>query len=74
MSRLCHYPEMSACDGDTQQDRLHRLHEAFGIMCSIARLIWREEPGWRSPDNPKQCRSDGSVVALRDSKGTLDVL
>ena len=65
---------MSACDGDTQPDRIHRLHEAFKIMCSIARPIWREEPGWMSPNNSKQHRWDGSIVALRDSKGSLEVI
>ena len=74
MSSLYHYPRMSACNGGTEPDRLDRLHEAFGIMCSIARLVWREEPGWISPaEDLARIRWDGSVMALRDTKGWLEV-
>jgi hypothetical protein len=74
MSSLCHYPQTSACNADTEPDRLDRLHEAFGIMCSIARMIWREEPGWISrSEDPDRVRWDGSIVSLRDTKGLLEV-
>jgi hypothetical protein len=46
MSSLYHYPAMSALNEETEPDRVSRLHEAFGVMCAIARMIWREETGY----------------------------
>ncbi|EIM31178.1 hypothetical protein MicloDRAFT_00001680 [Microvirga lotononidis] len=46
MSSLYHYPAMSALNEETEPDRVFRLHEAFGVMCAIARMIWREETGY----------------------------
>ena len=75
MSSLCHYPTLSAHIEDTEPDRIARLHETFGIMCSIARLVWREEPGWSGPRaGAGRNRWDGAVLALRDTMGQLEVV
>ena len=75
MGSLIHYPEVTAFNGETEPDRIARLHEAFGIMCSIARLVWRTEPGWISePGGADIVQWDGAVVSLKDTRGQLHVL
>ena len=73
MSSLCYYPLMSAHKEDTEPDRIARLHEAFGVMCSIARLVWREEAGGgTSGTTSTQNCWDGALLALRDTQGHLE--
>jgi hypothetical protein len=75
MSSLYHYPTMSALNEETEPDRVCRLHEAFGVMCSIARMIWREETGYDANSAASgTVRWDGSVIALRDIRGHLEVI
>lgn len=50
MSSLHQYPAISAHNEETEQDRISRLHEAFGVMCAIARMVWREETGYGSTE------------------------
>jgi signal transduction histidine kinase len=74
MGSLIHYPRVSACNEETEPDRIARLHEAFGIMCSIARLIWRKEPGWiTEPGGADTVLWDGAVISLRDTRGQLEI-
>ena len=74
MGSLIHYPRVTACNGETEPDRIARLHEAFGIMCSIARLVWRTEPGWiTEPEGADTVQWDGAVISLTDTRGQLAV-
>jgi hypothetical protein len=75
MSSLYHYPSMSALNEETEPDRVSRLHEAFGVMCAIARMVWREETGYdASATASSKIRWDGAVIALRDTRGHLEVI
>ena len=75
MSSLYHYPTMSALNEETELDRVSRLHEAFGVMCAIARMVWREETGYdASSATSANVRWDGAVIALRDTRGHLEVI
>ncbi|MET0527036.1 MAG: hypothetical protein ABW003_01600 [Microvirga sp.] len=74
MGSLIHYPKITACNEETEPDRIARLHEAFGIMCSIARLVWRTEPGWiTEPEGADTVQWDGAVISLTDTRGQLEV-
>jgi hypothetical protein len=75
MSSLYRYPAMSAQNEETEPDRISRLHEAFGVMCAIARMVWREEIGYGETEpGPTHTRWDGAVIALRDTRGHLEVI
>jgi hypothetical protein len=74
MGSLIHYPRVAACNQETEPDRIARLHEAFGIMCSIARLVWRTEPGWIiETGGADAVQWDGAVISLNDTRGQLEV-
>lgn len=54
---------------------MSRLHEAFGVICAIARMIWREETGYDASSAASAIiRWDGSVITLRDVRGQLEVI
>ncbi|WP_262265880.1 hypothetical protein [Microvirga yunnanensis] len=75
MSSLHQYPAISAHNEETEPDRISRLHEAFGVMCAIARMVWREETGYGSTEPGLiHTRWDGAVIALRDTSGQLEVI
>jgi hypothetical protein len=74
MGSLIHYPRVAAYNEETEPDRIARLHEAFGIMCSIARLVWRTDPGWIiEPSGADAVQWDGAVISLKDTRGQLEV-
>jgi len=74
MGSLVQYPRVTAHNEEAEPDRIARLHEAFGIMCSIARLVWRKEPGWISESGGGDTVLwDGAVIALNDTRGQLEV-
>jgi len=74
MGSLIHYPRVTAVNEETEPDRIARLHEAFGIMCSIARLVWRKEPGWiTEPGGADTVLWDGAVISLKDTRGQLEI-
>jgi hypothetical protein len=75
MSSLHQYPSISAHNEETEPDRISRLHEAFGVMCAIARMVWREEKGYGSTEPGLiHARWDGALIALRDTSGQLEVI
>jgi hypothetical protein len=75
MSSLHRYPTISAHNEETEPDRISRLHEAFGVMCAIARMVWREETGLSASEPGLiHTRWDGALIALRGTSGQLEVV
>jgi hypothetical protein len=75
MSSLHQYPAISAHNEETEPDRISRLHQAFGVMCVIARMVWPEETGSGSIEPGLiHTRWDGALIALRDISGQLEVI
>ncbi|WP_201863781.1 hypothetical protein [Microvirga soli] len=75
MSSLHQYPAISAHNEETEPDWISRLHEAFGVMCAIARMVWREETGYGSTEpGLTHTRWDGALIALRETSGQLEVI
>ena len=75
MSSLHQYPAISAHNEETEPDLITRLHEAFGVMCAIARMVWRDETGFGVGEpGLTHTRWDGALIALRDTRGQLEVI
>ncbi len=72
MSSLHQYPTISAHNEETEPDRISRLHEAFGVMCAIARMVWREETGFGSTEPGLiHTRWDGVLSVLSQTRFIL---
>ena len=74
-SSLHQYPAISAHKEATEPDRNSRPHEGFGVMCAIARMVWREETGYGFTEPGLiHTRWDGALIALRDTSGQIEVI